>query len=1551
MIILENILSQEIIQKLGWTLLHFIWQAAVVALLVAILLKVLRKSTANLRYIIACMALALIVLLPVITIQWVPVLAPNIAARIAPAPVPAVLPTLEMPAAETIVFEEPVQPESVTLASSVPWKQRAIETLEPALPYIVSGWLVGVFALSVWHLGGWAQLQRLRRKMVKQVDDTLHSKIKDLAERLKVSQMVQLMESALVQIPTVVGWLRPVILLPASALTGLTSEQLEAILAHELAHIRRCDYLINILQTVVEILGFYHPAVWWVSHKIRAERENCCDDLAVSISGDRVCYAGALTSMEEIRTGRGQLAVAAAGGNLFKRICRLLGKNSTEKTSFSWIPAVTAILLIIALLIPTAIALSRYETEQPEQKTDEQLEGEGTVEPQLIKLNSLPDGWKINYHSGMWPSGMARDLVQLRALPTPANEYDESWKKERLEFRIRSLNGERMGSILFWGERRRFDRITLSPGKYLLSYTRERTDPKTSCLIKMNRVEFPVDLSRRGTYTLVFSPKLEPLKTTDNKFLPTTCTGRVLNSKGEPLASAKVAAYELYFDRAGNVKLRLVGESVTKADGNFLFETRPSVRKNRSMGAEVVAHKEGLAVGWALWPLYGTQRATITLQEPTKLSGKVVDENGKSVPNAEVRAVLFKKKTSQEEKTRWLPGIQPFNWLSAHTDKDGKFEFNNIPQNVSSDLLVTASGFSTIYTRRPDRIDKGYEWAEFTAGQTDIKITMPVEAKIEGKVVNKRTGEGVAGVTLRVIPHFTPVFFERYLCTTKEDGTFNIGGLRSGKYVIMRTGTSNPKVDVVVESGKTIRNVILKIPYEVRNPESAGSKIVTPNENEQQSDSQVEDDILIATVRDKKSSANNIPVPVPAKSPTPSAQDKTIIQVDCLVVEVFSDSKIDRETIIMAENLLGNKISLRDTKVDVLLRKAAGATAATKDKSAENKRVTQDQFKALTDMLTSRGYLKILMNPTIHVADGQTAVIKTNNDSLRIAPRILPEDGDIIFQVEAAISSQSIPQDKEQTPISSRKLSTRVRVSPDESRIIGGLKETGKSSETDSNVKDNKEQATEVLFILTPTIITPTTDSQEKTDVRIESKEAMVHRVYDISDLVVTDADANDLIRRITETIEPDSWYKLSDTGYGTIIAYPVRQPKKFAVLQTRKIHQKIKRFLEDMRTSNDKQEKTKPKIQFEDSARKLSNLAHALLLYANDYDDKYPESLHELRGYLKTEDFAWTRQNVGYLAHGKTVSVRPDTVIAYDKKLLVERKGTNVLFNDSHVEFVKPERLKELGIGATAILIDTRLLSVSEDFLKDIGLDANSVDSSDAWSEHLVADSAAEPNDETYSLIIDDLHVSFLLKAVGAHKGAAMLASPQVLCQEGKTASIGILTEEYYVLGYTEPNDPSDKPESKTDKVETGTRIWLKPELTPDNEKIKLDFKMEFRQLLGYEERKYKGKYIYMVPRTEVVSTEMPCLIPDGKTMLIVGQKITEQVSGAPILSKLPVVGELFRSRDKTKDQRILLILVKPIINPQQKAKKILPGQEDSEEHIKHLANQLEKKLNPPAD
>jgi prepilin-type processing-associated H-X9-DG protein len=776
---------------------------------------------------------------------------------------------------------------------------------------------------------------------------------------------------------------------------------------------------------------------------------------------------------------------------------------------------------------------------------------------------------------------------------------------------------------------------------------------------------------------------------------------------------------------------------------------------------------------------------------------------------------------------------------------------------------------------------------------------------------------------------------------------------------------------------------------------------------------------------------------------------------------------MDRETTIIAENLLGNKISLRDTKAVVLLRKAAKATAAIKDKSAENKRVTQKQFEALVDMLTSKGYLRILMNPRIQVVDGKTAKISSSQhvplqvitktipgaaglttivsteteyidvvDSIEITPHVFA-DGHIILQVEATISSKSIPKGVEQIPtITTREVSTLVTTSPGESlMIIGGLKETGKSSETDRNVKGPKEKSKEVLFILTPTIISPSTDSQEKTDVRIKVKpdktlgklaanrafftppiariiNSAVERKdcfidFDNDKLYSQPSDFHSRAREQQEAWKRENsidasatvsegaeglWGEemviipLADVEFDRMtpasfrdvlqqatpgtpaVMTAIGQLPKTYVFKTREGGMGLLQILEVQRKRSPHYIKIRykmvPRTVEADvkitSNKNLQDLGKAMVMFARDHQRKLPDSLQDFAPYLRNKrDIKWLSQKVKYLGKGKTENDRPDTVIAYDSSLLLSQQGTNVLFLDAHVEYVQADRLEKLGISETAILIETRLLSLSEDFLQSIGLDANSVHSSDAWSEHLVADSAAEPNSETYSLILDELHIRFLLKAVQAHQGSKMLVAPRVLrvlTREGTTATMAIMTEEYFVIGYTEPNGPSDEPVPKLDKVEVGTRIWLKPELTPDKENVRLDFKLEIRQLLGYEERKYKGKYKYIVPLTEVVSTQTQLLVPDGKTLLIGGLKINEKVesrSGVPLLSKLPVVGGLFKRRTITdiKDHKMLLILVKPIINPQQKASKILPGEEDSEEHIKSLARQLEKKLNPPAE
>jgi uncharacterized protein (TIGR03435 family) len=175
-------------------------------------------------------------------------------------------------------------------------------------------------------LGGWALAARLRWRLTRPAPLEWRQTVERLRARLGLARAVGLRVSAMVQSPVVIGAWRPLVLVPVGMLTGMPPAQVEALLLHELAHIRRHDYLVNLVQSVAEALLFYHPAVWWVSSHIRAEREQCCDDAAVAVGGDVMTYVNALAELAGSRPVR-LAAVAANGGSLPDRIARLLGES------------------------------------------------------------------------------------------------------------------------------------------------------------------------------------------------------------------------------------------------------------------------------------------------------------------------------------------------------------------------------------------------------------------------------------------------------------------------------------------------------------------------------------------------------------------------------------------------------------------------------------------------------------------------------------------------------------------------------------------------------------------------------------------------------------------------------------------------------------------------------------------------------------------------------------------------------------------------------------------------------------------------------------------------------------------------------------------------------------------------------------------------------------------------------------------------------------------------------------------------------------------------
>ena len=153
------------------------------------------------------------------------------------------------------------------------------------MPWLAPLWAAGVMLMSFRLAVGWLGARRLVRLAGPPLPERWQQVALSLAAKMRVRPAFRLLESARVVGPAVIGWLRPAILVPAGALCGLSADQLEAVLAHELAHLARRDALVSLLESVAEVVLFYHPAVWWISSRIRREREHCCDDLAVAVCG------------------------------------------------------------------------------------------------------------------------------------------------------------------------------------------------------------------------------------------------------------------------------------------------------------------------------------------------------------------------------------------------------------------------------------------------------------------------------------------------------------------------------------------------------------------------------------------------------------------------------------------------------------------------------------------------------------------------------------------------------------------------------------------------------------------------------------------------------------------------------------------------------------------------------------------------------------------------------------------------------------------------------------------------------------------------------------------------------------------------------------------------------------------------------------------------------------------------------------------------------------------------------------------------------------------
>ena len=305
MTVFANWFTADVLRTLGLSLLHFLWQGAALAALAAA--AILAARQASTRYSIAVAALVLMVSSPVVTFFVL---------RDAASAITTALP--EKPFIPVLAHNVNLTPTDAIAGSQSSFPSSGLLTA------FVELWFAGVILFSLRTAGGFFLIARLRRRDASPLRADLLALCREMQRRLGITRAIRYCESFHLDAPAVVGWFRPVILLPISALTGLTELQLRAVIAHELAHIRRLDAFFNLFQVAAETLLFYHPGVWWLSKRIRAERENCCDDVALGVCGNPAEYARALALMEESRVAP-SLAMAANRGALASRVSRLLG--------------------------------------------------------------------------------------------------------------------------------------------------------------------------------------------------------------------------------------------------------------------------------------------------------------------------------------------------------------------------------------------------------------------------------------------------------------------------------------------------------------------------------------------------------------------------------------------------------------------------------------------------------------------------------------------------------------------------------------------------------------------------------------------------------------------------------------------------------------------------------------------------------------------------------------------------------------------------------------------------------------------------------------------------------------------------------------------------------------------------------------------------------------------------------------------------------------------------------------------------------------------------
>jgi beta-lactamase regulating signal transducer with metallopeptidase domain len=667
-------------------LVHSLWQNAIVGFLLWIVLIALSHRTANARYLASCVALSLMVALPVVTV--IVLLQP-------PVPVASFAP---IAAAGTPTASDVVLPAAPVWLEADGWRSNWLALLKP---WMLPLWLAGVLVCSIRLVLASVHTVALRRQCTLE-HGPVTGLVSKLAARMGVCRSVSIRIGPVAMSPATFGFFRPVILLSAATVLGIAPQQLEAVLAHELAHIRRHDYLVNVLQMLVETLFFYHPAVWWASRRIRIERELCCDDVAVQACGDAVGYAQALTSVARLQIAPSSVALGSAGGPLLMRVQRLLGVASVGRP----VPPLWVALASVAVIAATFTG-AYAQSQLP-----------GTISPDTGDGAALR-GRVIDASSGQPVPG-----ASVRAQYVTSIENPPRCPIGDCEVLVDPVAGRIPVYRVTTSADGRFEMRGMKPGDYDVAAVAPGYIQRYFGQTSDDMPEMPVHVAA-GQIVTSIDVRLEPAG---------SVSGRIFSDSGDGLAGVEVELLRRRAYLSGGARPMAVAFAQTEDRGTFRFRNVPageyyvraytssSLAPTRGAGvlsytatfypdATDVTFAQPVRVGGGQ-ELAGVDFALTTARKRT-VSGRLVDPAGGSLATAMVS--LFSISAAED--------------LRARVAADGRFRFTDVPD---ADYMLRIMDTSQVRSWT-----SAYRDLSVRDDVTDLQLVAGPSVWIEGRIVRE----------------------------------------------------------------------------------------------------------------------------------------------------------------------------------------------------------------------------------------------------------------------------------------------------------------------------------------------------------------------------------------------------------------------------------------------------------------------------------------------------------------------------------------------------------------------------------------------------------------------------------------------------------------------------------------------------------------------------------------------------------------------------------------------------------------------------------------------